>query len=120
ESVGAGLGRESFEPVHDLRNIVEAAVDNLQLTSAVIGVTHALCQLRHVGAELVGHSQAGSIVAGVIDAVAGGQPLNGLGLKVAVYAQVLLSDERVYVSLNRKRHFSHPVLKWPASCRRRV
>ena len=92
------------ELVQHLADVVHAAVDDLQRADAVVGVAHALHQLGGIAAELVGDRQAGRVVTRRVDAEARGQSLNGLALKVAVDAQVLLRDERVYVGLNRKCH----------------
>jgi hypothetical protein len=67
-----------------------------------------LRQLGGVAAEFVGDCQAGRVVARRIDAVAAGQALNGLVLKVAVNAQVFLRNKGIDVSLYGKRRRRNP------------
>src|ERR1035438_9595427 len=57
-----------------------------------------------VGTELVGNRQAGRIVAGLADPIAGGESLNHAGLELAVLAKTLLRVEGIDVSRNRSAH----------------
>jgi len=93
------LHGQCLQPVEDLRNVAHSAVHNLQLGRGVVAVAHALRQFRDGIAVSVGDCQAGRIVAGLIDAVAGSELFDCFALENIVDAQILLSDEGVYVRL---------------------
>ena len=98
EGSGSRLGGQGLHTVEQVRDVVEAAVDNLELAQTVVGVRHTLLQLGDVAAEAVRDREAGSIVTALVDAVAGGQLLNGFALESGVRPQVHLRVERINVS----------------------
>ena len=84
------FGRQRAQPVENLRDIVQAAVYDLQLRDAVIGVLHALAQLGDVAAQAVGYGEPGRVVGRGIDSVAGGELLTGVVLKVGIESNIVL------------------------------
>src|SRR6185312_3110812 len=91
KGAGSGLRGQRTKTVQHLRDVVHAAVADLQGADTVVGVLHALREFGFAAAEAVGDSQARGVVRGRVDAVAGGQLLNGLALESLCGGEVLLS-----------------------------
>ena len=85
EGSGSRLSGQGPQPVEDLRHVVQAAVDDLQLADAVVGIAHTLRQFIALAAQRVGNRQARRVIGRAIDAIARGQPADRRLLESAVY-----------------------------------
>ena len=72
------------------------------LRHGVVAVSHALGHLRDAVSLLVGNRQTSGVIARRIDAIAGCELLNGRAHELIGGVQILLSDQGVYVGLNRE------------------
>src|SRR6185437_12374113 len=71
ERAGSTLHRQRLQTVQNLRNILGAAIDDLQLTDAIIRIAYALAQLSPLVAQRVGDRHAGWVVGRAVDPVPG-------------------------------------------------
>src|SRR6185312_9556009 len=104
-----------LQTVQNLRNILGAAIDDLQLTDAIIRIAYALAQFSPLIAERIGDRHPGGIVGRTVDPVPGGQPVDGGLLEVAVDGQILLAVQGSNIGLNRK-HFRFSPLTLSRFC----
>ena len=104
ECVRGRLARQNLQPVQNLGYVGDTPIDDLQPADAVVEIAYALAQLAAVGAEPVGNRQAGWIVTGSADAIAGAEALDHGGLEVAVDAKTLLRVEGTHICQNRSAH----------------
>ena len=89
-----------LQTIENLRNVVQAAIDDLEGRKTVVGIANALHQFAYFAAVLVRDTESGGIVARLVDAIARGQPIDRPALEVSRDAQVFLGNHRVHVRLN--------------------
>ena len=87
----ARFGGQGLQPVQQVGNVAQAAIDDLQSAGTVGGVDNALLQFGDVGLQLIRDRQTGGIVARAVNTIAGRQLLNGVAFKIAVLIQLLLA-----------------------------
>ena len=98
-AVGGLLG-QLIHAVEHVVDLGQGALGGLHQGDAVLGVVLGLVQAGDLGAHLLGDGEAGGVVAGAVDLVAGGQLLQVLGQGGGVVGVVAVGVHRHNIVLN--------------------
>src|SRR4051812_44290154 len=93
-------------------DLVEGTLSRLDERDAVLGVALRLIDAADLRTHLLADREAGRVIGGTVDAVAGGKLLHRLGSVRRDRHQVAMRVERLDVVLNTKAHDQLSLLKW--------
>ncbi|MNZ62123.1 hypothetical protein D3C78_802370 [compost metagenome] len=98
------LQRQVAHALKDVGGLLQSAFSGLRQGDTVVGVAYRHVQAADLAGHTVGDLQAGSIVLGAVDAVAGGQTLQRSAQRVGRAVQVALSVQGSNVRVDGKGH----------------